>query len=114
MKFLNDSASFLPEKLKNTLFLPKTLIFDPKSRKCSQNPETYPKIHEFRKEGSDFGGLKYVSNAHQAPGVSEADFLYIDARTHSCKMHTHIQIPAISVHVKNVFILTSRLGAWEL
>ena len=32
-KFLNDSAWFCLEKLKNMLFLTKTLIFDPKSQK---------------------------------------------------------------------------------
>ena len=31
-KFLNDSARFLPEKLKNMFFQPKALIFDQKSQ----------------------------------------------------------------------------------
>ena len=30
---------------------------------------------EFRKDGSDFGGLKCVANARQTPGVNEVGFL---------------------------------------
>ena len=45
MKFLDDSASFLLEKLKNHVIL--TLIFDQKSRKYPKNLKKYPKIHGF-------------------------------------------------------------------
>ena len=47
MKFLNDSASFLLEKLKNHVILTKTLIFDQKFRKYPKNFKKYSKIHGF-------------------------------------------------------------------
>ena len=44
MKFLNDSASFLLEKLKKHIIYKKTLIFHQKSRKFPKNQGKYQKI----------------------------------------------------------------------
>ena len=44
MKFLDDSASFLLEKLKNHVMLTKNLIFDQKSRTYPKNPENSRKF----------------------------------------------------------------------
>ena len=44
MKFLNDSAWFYLEKQTNTILRPKTLKFDKKYKKYSQNPKIYMKI----------------------------------------------------------------------
>ena len=44
MKFLDDSASFLLEKLKIHVILTKTLILDKNSRQYLKNPEKYKKI----------------------------------------------------------------------